>query len=67
MTDRKAQPTRISDGARPGEPVPRAVVDRSTASVGISPQPDFNAAQEIGIIRKRLEDLRQQINAASDG
>jgi len=65
MTDSKAQPTLISEGARLGEPVPRAVIDKATASVGIPPQPDFNAGEEIDILRKRLEDLRQHM--ASDG
>lgn len=66
MTDSKVRPTLIAEGARLGETVPRAVIDRATASVGIPPEPGFNAGEEIDIIRKRLEDLRQQLNAASD-
>ena len=45
--------------------MPRAVIDKATASVGIPRQPDSNTGEEIDILRKRLEDLRQQITTAS--
>jgi hypothetical protein len=34
--------TLVTKGAKIGEPVPRAIVDTNTASVGIPPQPDFS-------------------------
>jgi len=55
----------VAEGARIGEPVPRAIVDTNTASVGIPPQPEFNAENEIGVLRKQLEALRQQVAGAS--
>jgi hypothetical protein len=55
----------VAEGARIGEPVPRAIVDTNTASVGIPPQPEFNAENEIGVLRKQLEALRQQVADAS--
>jgi hypothetical protein len=55
----------VAEGARVGEPVPRAIVDTNTASVGIPPQPEFNAEKEIRDLRKQLEALRQQLADAS--
>jgi hypothetical protein len=55
----------VAEGARIGEPVPRAIVDTNTASVGIPPQPEFDAEKEIGVLRKQLEALRQQVADAS--
>jgi len=55
----------VAEGARIGEPVPRAIVDTNTASVGIPLQPGFNAEKEIGVLRKQLEALRQQVADAS--
>lgn len=52
-------------GAKIGEPVPRAIVDTNTASVGIPPQSEFDAEKEIGAIRKQMETLRQQVADAS--
>ncbi|MFC5757862.1 hypothetical protein [Rhizobium sp. GCM10022189] len=55
----------VAEGAAIGEPVPRAVVDKNTASVGIPPQPEFDAEKEIGALRKQLEILTQQVGDAS--
>ncbi len=55
----------VAEGAKIGEPVPRAIVDTNTASVGIPPQPEFDAEKEIGDIRKQLETLRQKVTDAS--
>jgi hypothetical protein len=52
----------ISDGAKLGEPVPRAVVDTNSASVGIPPQPEANAKEQIGALYKQLDALRQQVS-----
>lgn len=55
----------ISGGAKLGEPVPRAVIDTNAGSVGIPPQPGFNAEEEIGALRKQLDALRKQVAEAS--
>jgi hypothetical protein len=55
----------ISDGAKLGEPVPRAIVDTNSASVGIPPQPEANAEEQIGALHKQLDALRQQISDAA--
>jgi hypothetical protein len=57
--------TLLTQGAKIGEPVPRAVVDTNTASVGIPPQPDFNPAEEIGALRRQVETLREQLASAA--
>jgi len=57
--------TLVAEGAKIGEPVPRAIVDTNTASVGIPPQSEFDAEREIGAIRQQLETLRQQVADAS--
>ncbi len=57
-----ATATLISDGAKLGEPVPRAVVDTNSASVGIPPQPEANAKEQIGALYKQLDALRQQVS-----
>jgi len=62
---RPLAPDASPEGARLGEPVPRAVIDKATASVGIPRQPDSDTGEEVDILRKRLEDLRQQITTAS--
>ncbi|MBW9117651.1 hypothetical protein JNB88_28935 [Rhizobium cauense] len=54
-----------SEGAKVGERVPRAIIDTNTASVGIAPQPEFDAEAEIGALRQQLETLRQQVSDAS--
>jgi len=55
----------LADGAKLGEAVPRAVVDRNTASVGIPPLPEVDTEAELGTLRKQLETLRQQVADAS--
>jgi hypothetical protein len=55
----------VADGAKIGEPVPRAVVDVNTASIGIPPQPEFNAEEEIGLLLSQVEILRRQVADAS--
>jgi hypothetical protein len=55
----------ISGGAKLGEPVPRAIIDTNVGSVGIPPQPGFNAEEEIGALRKQLDALRKQVAEAS--
>lgn len=61
----KTVATLITDGAKIGEPVPRAIVDTNTASVGIPRQPKFNAHEEIGALRTQIDSLHQQVVEAS--
>jgi phage-related tail protein len=53
--------TLVTKGAKSGEPVPRAIVDTNTASVGISPQPDFSATEEISALRQQVNTLHKQL------
>jgi hypothetical protein len=55
----------ISAGAKLGEPVPRAIIDTNAGAVGIPPQPEFDAEEEIGALRKQLDALRKQVADAS--
>jgi HAMP domain-containing protein len=48
-----------------GEPVPKAVIDTITESVGVPPQPDHDPAAELGALRKQVETLRQQVSDAT--
>lgn len=57
--------TLVTEGAKIGEPVPRAIVDTNTASVGIPPQPDFNPAEEISTLRQQVKTLRKQVEEAA--
>jgi hypothetical protein len=57
--------TLVTEGAKIGEPVPRAIVDTNTASVGIPPQPDFNPAEEISALRQQVDTLRKQLAEAA--
>jgi hypothetical protein len=55
----------ISEGAKLGEPVPRAIVDINTASVGVQPQPEFNVQEELSSLRNQLENIKQQLAVAT--
>jgi hypothetical protein len=48
-----------------GEPVPKAVIDVNTASVGIPPQPNRDPGVELGALRKQVETLQQQVADAA--
>jgi hypothetical protein len=65
MPDKKAQPRLVTEGAAIGEPVPRAIIDTNADAVGIPPQPEFDAQEEIGALRKQLDTLRQQVADAA--
>lgn len=54
-----------TEGAKIGEPVPRAIVDTNTASVGIPPQPAFNSVEEISALRQQVDTLRKQLAQAA--
>ena len=59
--------TLVTEGAKIGEPVPRAIVDTNTASVGIPPQADFNPDEEISALRQQVDALRKQLAEAAGG
>ena len=65
MARKKETTSLISEGAKLGEPVPRAIVDINTASVGIQPQPEFNAQEELSFLRNQLENIKQQLADAT--
>ncbi|ARM92359.1 hypothetical protein RHEC894_PE00336 (plasmid) [Rhizobium sp. CIAT894] len=58
---RNSQTTMLdTKGARIGEPVPKAVIDTATASVGIPRQPDHGLQEELNTLRQQIDALRQQ-------
>ncbi|UFS78951.1 MULTISPECIES: hypothetical protein [Rhizobium] len=62
---RTATAPAVTEGAKIGEPVPKAIVDTSNASVGIPPQPDYDPREEIRALRRQMESLRREISAAA--
>ncbi|RUM03883.1 hypothetical protein [Rhizobium chutanense] len=62
MPRRKSTQTTTLDtkGARIGEPVPKAVIDTVTASVGIPRQPDHGLREELNTLRQQIDALQQQ-------
>jgi hypothetical protein len=54
-----------TEGAKIGEPAPKAIIDTDTASVGIPPQPDYDPREELRAMRKQLETLRHEISAVA--
>lgn len=62
---RTATAPAATEGAKIGEPVPKAIIDTDTASVGIPPQPDYDPREELRAMRKQLESLRLEISAAA--
>ncbi|MCA2406443.1 hypothetical protein [Rhizobium leguminosarum] len=63
MPRRKSTETTTLDtkGAKIGEPVPKAVIDTNTASVGVPRQSDHDLAEELGALRKQIGTLQQQV------
>jgi hypothetical protein len=63
MPRRKSTETTILDtkGAKIGEPIPKAVIDTNTASVGVPRQSDHDLAEELGALRKQIGTLQQQV------
>jgi erythromycin esterase-like protein len=66
MTTDKETKTSVDNGAKIGEPVPRGVVETSSASVGIKPLHEVDAQEEISALRRQLETVRQQLADATD-
>jgi hypothetical protein len=65
-TDKEKKKTSVDNGAKIGEPVPRGVVETSSASVGIQPLPEFDAQEEISSLRRQLETVRKQLADFTD-
>ncbi|NKL97165.1 hypothetical protein [Rhizobium leguminosarum] len=63
MPRRKSTETTTLDtkGAKIGEPIPKAVIDTNTASVGVPRQSDHDLAEELGALRKQIGTLQQQV------
>ncbi|AVC46717.1 hypothetical protein GGE50_002247 [Rhizobium leguminosarum] len=63
MPRRKSTETTTLDsrGAKIGEPVPKAVIDTNTASVGVPRQPDHDLGEELSVLRKQIGALQDQV------
>ncbi|WHO83222.1 hypothetical protein [Rhizobium leguminosarum] len=63
MPRRKSTETTALDsrGAKIGEPVPKAVIDTNTASVGVPRQPDHDLGEELSVLRKQIGALQDQV------
>ncbi|WHO75501.1 hypothetical protein [Rhizobium sp. BT03] len=63
MPRRKSNETATLDtkGAKIGEPVPKAIIDTNTASVGVPRQADQDLREELGALRRQIDTLQQQI------
>lgn len=63
MPRRKSTETTTLDtkGAKIGEPVPKAIIDTNTASVGVPRQSDHDLGEELGVLRKQIGSLQQQV------
>ncbi|MBB4442704.1 hypothetical protein M2310_006165 [Rhizobium leguminosarum] len=63
MPRRKSTETTTLDtkGAKIGEPVPKAIIDTSTASVGVPRQSDHDLGEELGALRKQIGALQQHV------
>jgi len=48
-------------GAKIGEPVPKAIIDTNTASVGIPRQSDQGLREELSALRQQIDALQQQV------
>ncbi|WP_064685552.1 hypothetical protein [Rhizobium bangladeshense] len=47
--------------AKLGEPVPKAIIDTNTASVGVPRQPEEDLRVELSTLRKQIDMLQQQV------
>ncbi|MGR9355412.1 hypothetical protein [Rhizobium leguminosarum] len=63
MPRRKSTETMTLDsrGAKIGEPVPKAVIDTNTASVGVPRQPDHDLGEELSVLRRQIGTLQEQV------
>ncbi|MDI5928675.1 hypothetical protein [Rhizobium leguminosarum] len=63
MPRRKSTETMTLDsrGAKIGEPVPKAIIDTNTASVGVPRQPDHDLGEELSVLRRQIGTLQEQV------
>ncbi|MBX4871896.1 hypothetical protein HJA87_20390 [Rhizobium bangladeshense] len=63
MPRRKSTETMTLDteGAKIGEPVPKAIIDVNTASVGVPRQAEHDLRTELSALRKQIDTLQQQV------
>ncbi len=67
MPPRKSTATKTLDttGAKIGEPVPKAIIDTNTASVGVPRQAESDLQEDLSALRKQIDALQQRVaNAA---
>ncbi|ARO33974.1 hypothetical protein NXC14_PC00438 (plasmid) [Rhizobium sp. NXC14] len=53
-----------TEGAKIGEPIPKAIVDINTASVGVPRQAEDDLRTELSALRKQVDRLQQQVISA---
>ncbi|MBX4909895.1 hypothetical protein HJA82_21305 [Rhizobium bangladeshense] len=53
-----------TEGAKIGEPVPKAIIDINTASVGVPRQAEQDLRTELGALRQQVDRLQQQVISA---
>ncbi|MDU0306088.1 MULTISPECIES: hypothetical protein [Rhizobium] len=67
MPPRKSTETKTLDttGAKIGEPVPKAIIDTSTASVGVPRQAASDLHEDLSALRKQIDALQQRVATAA--
>ncbi|API56143.1 hypothetical protein BMW22_31190 (plasmid) [Rhizobium leguminosarum] len=67
MPPRKSTETKTLDtkGAKIGEPVPKAIIDTNTASVGIPRQAESDLHEDLSALRKQIDALQQRVTTAA--
>ncbi|ANK95224.1 MULTISPECIES: hypothetical protein [Rhizobium] len=53
-----------TEGAKIGEPVPKAIIDINTASVGVPRQAEGDLHTELSALRQQVDRLQQQVISA---
>ncbi|MBY5336500.1 hypothetical protein [Rhizobium leguminosarum] len=67
MPPRKNTETKTLDtkGAKIGEPVPKAIIDTNTASVGVPRQAESDLHEDLSALRKQIDALQQRVATAA--
>ncbi|MEH7912329.1 hypothetical protein V7798_35085 [Rhizobium laguerreae] len=67
MPPRKSTETKTVDttGAKIGEPVPKAIIDTNTASVGVPRQAASDLHEDLSALRKQIDALQQRVATAA--
>lgn len=53
-----------TEGAKIGEPVPKAIIDINTASVGVPRQAEHDLRTELSALRQQVDRLQRQVVSA---